>query len=182
MNSAHLHLVLNHFPVIGTMITLFILAIGIMKKSDDVKKTAMLVLILTSLVTIPVYLSGDKAQEKIEGAYEDVDESFIDAHEDFALYSFIAMDIVGAIAVMSMFLYRKPKELSNSFAILMFALILIVNGMMAYTANLGGKIHHPEIREDKLPWESSAPVIDKSGKEKSMNDKKENDEGKEDDD
>lgn len=179
MNSAHLHLVLNHFPVIGTMITLFILAIGIMKKSDDVKKVAMLVLILTSLVTIPVYLTGDKAQEKIEGAYEDVDESFIDAHEDFALYSFIAMDIVGAIAVLSMFLFRKPKELSQSFAILMFTLILIVNGMMAYTANLGGKIHHPEIREDKLPWESSAPTIEKSGQDKSMNEneKKDNEDG-----
>ncbi|MGB3016624.1 MAG: hypothetical protein WBC65_02365, partial [Ignavibacteria bacterium] len=146
---------------------------------DDVKKVAMLVLILTSVITIPVYVSGGNAEEMVEGAYEDVDESFIDSHEDFALYSFIAMDIVGAIAVLSMFLFRKPKELSKSFAILMFALILIVNGMMAYTANLGGKIHHPEIREDKLPWESSAPTIEKSGQDKSMNEneKKDNEDG-----
>ena len=169
MNSAHLHLILNHFPVIGTMITLFILAIGMLKKSDDVKKTAMLVLILTSLVTIPVYVSGTNAEEMIEGAYEDVDESFIDSHEDFALYSFIAMNIAGAIAILSMFLFRKPKEIPNKFAVFMFALLLAVNGMMAYTANLGGKIHHPEIREDKLPWESSAPEKINSNKNKSMN-------------
>jgi hypothetical protein len=54
--------------------------------------------------------------------------------------------------------------------------------MMAYTANLGGKIHHPEIREDKLPWESTANSgrdnnnDNKSGKE---NEKDENE--KEDD-
>ncbi len=180
MNSAHLHLVINHFPVIGTLITLFVLAIGIMKKSDDVKKTAMLVLILTSLVTIPVYVSGTNAEEMIEGTYEDVDESFIESHEDFALYSFIAMNIAGAIAILSMFLYKKPKELPNKFAIFMLALLLMVNGMMAYTANLGGKIHHPEIRQDKLPWESSAPSQNKSLKGNSETDSKEKDDGKED--
>ena len=155
MNAAHLHLVLNHVPVIGTAIAIFVLLIGILKKSDDVKKVSVLILILTALITIPVYLTGDKAQEKIEGNYEDVDEEYIDSHEDFALYSFIAMDIAGAVGLIAMFLFRKPKTMPNSFAFLMLALLLIVNGMMAYTANLGGRIHHPEIREDKLLWESS---------------------------
>lgn len=158
MNAAHFHLILNHFPVIGSGIAIFVLVIGILKKSDDVKKVSTLILILTALVTIPVYLSGEDAQAMIEGNYEDVDESFIEAHEDFALYSFIAMDIAGAIALAALFLYKKPKTLPNSFAYFFLVVLIIVNGMMAYTANLGGKIHHPEIREDKLPWESS--VID----------------------
>ncbi len=155
INAAHLHLLLNHFPIIGTAIAIFVLLIGLIKKSDDIKKTGIMILILTAFITIPVYLSGDKAQEMIEGNYDDVDESFIEAHEDFALYSFIAMDIAGVIGLLSLFMYRKPKLLPNSFAYFMLALLLTVNGMMAYTANLGGKIHHPEIRKDKLPWESS---------------------------
>ncbi len=161
MNAAHFHLVINHFPVIGTIITMFLLFIGILKKSDDVKKAAMLVLILTAVVTIPVYISGDGAQEMIEGNYDDVDEQYIDQHEDFALYSFIAMDIVGALAILSMFLYRKPKEISNSYAVIMFVLVLAVNGMMAYTANLGGKIHHPEIRSDAVQNDTSGKTDDK---------------------
>ena len=176
MNAAHLHLVLNHFPVIGSAIAIFVLIIGIIKKSDDVKKVSVLILILTALVTIPVYLTGEGAEEKIEGNYEDVDESFIHEHEDFALYSFIAMDIAGAIALVAVVLYRKPKILPNSFAYFMLAVLLIVNGMMAYTANLGGKIHHPEIREDKLPWEAS--VTTPPGKES----KSEKKNGKDDDD
>ncbi len=162
MNAAHLHLVLNHIPVIGSAIAIFVLLIGILKKSDDVKKVSVLILILTALITIPVYLTGEKAQAKVEGNYEDVDEDLIKAHEDFALYSFIAMDIAGAIALVSMFLFKKPKQLSNTFAFFLFVLLIIVNGMMAYTANLGGKIHHPEIREDTLPWES--PVVNKKDK------------------
>jgi uncharacterized membrane protein len=155
MNAAHIHLVINHFPIIGSAISIFVLIIGFIKKSDEIKKVSALILILTSLVTIPVYLSGQKAQAKVEGNYEDVDEEYIDVHEDFALYSFIAMDIAGAIALAALFIYKKPKTLPNSFAIFLLAILIIVNGMMAYTANLGGKIHHPEIREDKLPWESS---------------------------
>lgn len=171
MNAAHLHLVLNHFPIIGSAIAIFVLLIGIFKKSDDVKKVSVLILILTALVTIPVYLTGEKAQAKVEGNYEDVDEEFIDAHEDFALYSFIAMDIAGALALVAVFLYRKPKTLPDSFAYFLLAVLLIVNGMMAYTANLGGKIHHPEIREDKLPWEASVnPGNDKATKEKDDDD------------
>lgn len=171
MNAAHLHLVLNHFPIIGSAIAIFVLLIGILKKSDDVKKVSVLILILTALVTIPVYLTGEKAQAKVEGNYEDVDEEFIDAHEDFALYSFIAMDIAGALALAAVFLYRKPKTLPNSFAYFLLAVLLIVNGMMAYTANLGGKIHHPEIREDKMPWEASInPGNEKTTKEKDDDD------------
>lgn len=177
MNAAHLHLVLNHFPIIGSAIAIFVLLIGILKKSDDVKKVSVLILILTALVTIPVYLTGEKAQAKVEGNYEDVDEDFIDAHEDFALYSFIAMDIAGALGLVAVFLYRKPKTLPNSFAYFLLAVLLIVNGMMAYTANLGGKIHHPEIREDKLPWETSV----NPGNEKSIKDK-DGSEDKDDDD
>ncbi|MBK8550699.1 MAG: hypothetical protein IPL53_06415 [Ignavibacteria bacterium] len=162
MNAAHLHLVLNHFPIIGSAIAIFVLLIGILKKSDDVKKVSVLILVLTALVTIPVYLSGEGVEEKVEGNYEDVDESFIHDHEDFALYSFIAMDIAGAIGLLAVFLYRKPKTLPNSFAYFLLAVLLIVNGMMAYTANLGGKIHHPEIREDKLPWEASNNINNNS--------------------
>ncbi|HQY20829.1 MAG TPA: hypothetical protein PK294_06905 [Ignavibacteria bacterium] len=173
MNGAHLHLILNHIPVIGTIFAMFILFIGIIKKSDDVKKVCMLVIIFTSILTIPVYLTGDKAEEMIEGNYEDVDEEFIHSHEDFALYSFIAMNIMGAVALISMFIYKKPKLLPNSFAYFMFALLIIVNGMMTYTANLGGKIHHPEIREDKLPWESNVIQDEKNDDRSGKNEHKE---------
>lgn len=178
MNAAHLHLVLNHFPVIGTAISIFVLLIGLLKKSDEIKKISLMILVLTALVTIPVYLSGEKAQGKIEGNYEDVDEEYIDSHEDFALYSFIAMDIAGVIALAALFIFKKPKILPASLSYFFLALLLIVNGMMAYTANLGGKIHHPEIREDKLPWETSV----NTGSEKKSSDKDSDEKKKDDDD
>jgi uncharacterized membrane protein len=156
MNAAHLHLVLNHFPVIGSAIAIFVLILGILKKSDDIKKTGAMIILLTSLITIPVYFSGEDAQAMIEGNFDDVDEEFIEPHEDFAFYSFIAMDIAGLLALASLLRFRNQNSFTNSVTYTLLILLIIVNGMMAYTANLGGKIHHPEIREDKLPWESTA--------------------------
>ena len=162
MNAAHLHLILNHFPIIGSAIAIFVLMIGFLKKSDEIRKVSALILVLTALITIPVFLTGDKAQEKIEGNYEDVDEEFIESHEEFALYSFIAMDITGAFALVALILYRKPKLLPVSLAGLLLIMLLIVNGMMTWTANLGGKIHHPEIREDSMPWETPSKETNKN--------------------
>lgn len=176
MNAAHLHIILNHFPIIGTAISIFVLLTGIIMKSDEVKKVSLLVIVLTALVTIPVYISGDSAQAKVEGNYEDVDEDFIEAHEEFAKYSFIAMDILGVLAIGALLRFKKPKQLPGFVVFLMLVFLLVVNGMMAYTANLGGKIHHPEIREDKLPWEnSSSKSDDTKGERKEIKDKKEKD-------
>ncbi len=182
MNATHLYLLLKHFPVIDLTITTIILIIVILKKSDDIKKTGAMIILLTSLITIPVYFSGEDAQAMIEGNFDDVDEEFIEPHEDFAFYSFIAMDIAGLLALASLLRFRNQNSFPNSVTYTLLILLIIVNGMMAYTANLGGKIHHPEIREDKLPWESTANSgrdnnnDNKSGKE---NEKDENE--KEDD-
>jgi hypothetical protein len=37
MNATHIHLLLNHFPVIGTLIGSGLLLWGIVKKQDNIK-------------------------------------------------------------------------------------------------------------------------------------------------
>ncbi len=144
MSSAHLHILLNHFPVIGTALAAFVLFYGFFKRSDEIKKLSLILLVITSLVTIPVYLTGENAEGSVV-SIEGVNEDFIEPHEDFAFKAFIASDIVGALALVVLFMYRKPKHLPMGVAALFFALMLALNGMMAWTAHLGGLINHTEI-------------------------------------
>lgn len=144
MSSAHLHILLNHFPVIGTALAAFVLFYGFFKRSDEIKKLSLILLVITSLVTIPVYLTGEKAEGNVV-SIEGVNEDFIEPHEDFAFKAFIASDIVGALALITLFIYRKPKHLPMGVAALFFVLMLALNGMMAWTAHLGGLINHTEI-------------------------------------
>jgi formate hydrogenlyase subunit 3/multisubunit Na+/H+ antiporter MnhD subunit len=144
MSSAHLHILLNHFPVIGTALAAFVLFYGFFKRSDEIKKLSLILLVITSLVTIPVYLTGENAEGSVV-SIEGVNEDFIEPHEDFAFKAFIASDIVGALALITLFIYRKPKHLPMGVAALFFVLMLALNGMMAWTAHLGGLINHTEI-------------------------------------
>ena len=50
-NSAHLHLLLNHFPVIGTAGVLIFLLYAFASKNEKLKKFSLLVIILISLIT-----------------------------------------------------------------------------------------------------------------------------------
>ena len=142
-NSAYLHILTNHVPVIGTGIVLFVILYGFIRKSDEIKKLAMVLMILTSLVTIVVFNSGEKTGQIVEGI-TGVNEEMISPHGEFADYSYKAAMIVGIIALVLLIVYRK-KHLPVYIVIIFFLLVAGVNGMMAWTSHLGGKINHLEI-------------------------------------
>ena len=142
-NSAYLHILINHVPVIGTGMVLFVLLYGMIRRSDEIKKLALILMILTAIVTIFVYTSGEKTGQIVEGI-SGVNEDFISPHGEFADWSFKASTVVGIVALALFIIYRK-KHLPMGMVILFFVLVLGVNGMMAWTSHLGGKINHLEI-------------------------------------
>jgi len=144
MSSAHLHILLNHIPVIGTAFAAFALVWGLLKRSDELKKFSLVILVLTCIITVPVYFTGDKAEGSVV-SIEGVNEDYIEPHEEFAFKAFIASDVVGVLALITLFIYRKPKHIPMGVIIGFFVLILALNGMMAWTAHLGGLINHTEI-------------------------------------
>ncbi|MEO0332049.1 MAG: hypothetical protein AAF223_10235, partial [Bacteroidota bacterium] len=66
MNDAQIHLALNHFPIIGTLFGTVLLGIGVFGKNKSLLNTGLIILILMTLITIPVYLSGEGAEEIVE--------------------------------------------------------------------------------------------------------------------
>jgi uncharacterized membrane protein len=40
MNDAHLHMVVNHFPIIGTILAIGILIAGLFTKNNGIKNTS----------------------------------------------------------------------------------------------------------------------------------------------
>jgi hypothetical protein len=141
---AHLHLLLNHFPTIGFSIGLGLFIVALWGKYEDLKRASLGIILLISLISVPIYMTGKAAQEAITGQ-PGVSEVLIERHQDAALLALIFMQIVGALAWIALWQYRRmsrPASWSISstlvFSILTFAL-------MARTANIGGEIRHPEI-------------------------------------
>ena len=57
MDPLHIHLLLNHFPVIGTLIGLATLLLGFASRSDAIKRASLVILLGMAIMTIPVQLS-----------------------------------------------------------------------------------------------------------------------------
>jgi len=145
MNSTHIHLLLNHFPVIGTLIGSGLLLWGIVKKQDQVKTIAAAILVLMALLAIPVYLTGEPAEESVE-KLPGVMESMIEMHEDAATIAIWLMGLAGLAALLSLFLHWQKKSFSKTAFSITFVLALICFAAMARTGYYGGQIRHTEIR------------------------------------
>lgn len=144
MSWIHLHLLLNHAPVVGTFIALLLLLVAFVRKSEELKKVTLGFFLLIALVTIPVYLTGEPAEEVIENI-PGISEGMIEQHENAALFSLIAVEVGGFIALMGLLVFRRQKGLGNLLAMMTLVFSLVTGGLMAWTANLGGQIRHTEI-------------------------------------
>ena len=146
MNGAHFHLITNHIPVLGAIASLIFLSWAAFKNDRSLTAFSYQFIVLIGLLTLPAYFSGEFAEEIVEHL-PGISEDIIEAHEDFGKYALIATEVLAAIALYGLFLFRKNAEKAMKFwkVILIFAIINTL--IMLQTANLGGQINHPEIRD-----------------------------------
>ena len=150
MDASHIHLLLNHFPILGTLIATVILLWGIFQKNHAIKMLAAAVLVAMALIAIPVYLTGEPAEEKIEHLPDFV-ESLVELHEDAALVALIIMELTGAVALGAFFLGIRRGIASNSGFMWVAVLSVVSCIAMARVGYLGGQIRHTELRDPIQP-------------------------------
>lgn len=161
MDPLHIHLLLNHFPVIGTLIGTATLVLGFVSRSDAVKRAGLVILLGMAVMTIPVYLTGEPAEEIVENA-SGISKPLIEEHEDAAKFAFAAMGFAGVFALASLLVsFRMAKYANAGFAAtLVVSLVAFV--LVARTANLGGQIRHAEIRSGESPTAAQTESKQKS--------------------
>lgn len=150
MNGAHIHLLLNHLPIIGTIFGLLLLLYALLRKSDEVKRISLAVFVFTGLAAVPTYLTGEPAEEIAE-KLPGVTEALIEGHEDAAMFALIAAIATSIVALAGLFIARRDRPFPSWLALTILLLALATGGLMARTANLGGQIRHTEIRAESAP-------------------------------
>jgi uncharacterized membrane protein len=156
MSLVHLHLLLNHVPVIGMLFVLFVLVAAFRARSSDMGKLGLVMLAGIGAVTALVYFTGEPAEDAVE-KIAGVSRAMIHDHEEAAEAAFIATSIAGVLALAMLWWHRR-RELPRSIVAVVFAVALGVSGLMAWTANLGGQIRHSEIRSSSSGVEARRDV------------------------
>lgn len=148
MSPAHLHLLLNHVPVLGTIGAILLLGYALLRRSQDLTRVALGSMVLVALAGVVVYLTGEPAEEAVEHL-AGVSEPAIESHEEAALIATILLGAVGAVALGGLVAFRRRATgIPRGFAVFALALSLAPAVAMGYTANIGGQIRHSEIRSE----------------------------------
>lgn len=145
MNDAHLHLILNHFPIVGITIGLLVLISGYLIKNQQVKATSLGIFIFSALAAIGANYTGEGAEEIVE-KIPGISESLIHDHEEYAELFFTLSLILGGAALVTLFLQVKNSGLAVYGYIL--TMILTISSLVSsyYVGVSGGEIRHTEIR------------------------------------
>jgi hypothetical protein len=143
LNAAHMHLVMNHVPVIMFPAGLLLFVYALITEDDKIRRLTMGIFVLVALATIPVYVTGLKADHLLQGV-PGVYDPAVDIHRDAAFKSMIVAEILGAFCLVVLMASPKTTPLPKWTQGVALALIFIVAGLMTYTSYLGGHIRHPE--------------------------------------
>lgn len=146
MDAPHIHLMLNHVPVLGTVFGLLVLGYGLARRSQEVVRTALWTLVIVGVASGVVYLTGEPAEELVEGL-PGFSHPILEEHEAAALWATVGAALVGVVSVVGLVRYRA-KEISRRYSIVLLLLTLASAGLMGWTANLGGQVMHGEIRAE----------------------------------
>ena len=144
MDQVHIHLLITHLPIFGSILGGFVLAHGIWSKSDQTKIAAYNVLIISSIGAGIAYLTGEGAEEAVEDI-QGVAKTMIERHEDFAMFALVGLIAAGVISIVGLYLTIKKSSLAHMISILTLLVTLISFGLVARTGYLGGQLRHTEI-------------------------------------
>jgi uncharacterized membrane protein len=148
MDLAHLHLMLNHIPVIGVGFGFAVLLVGTVARSRGITGVGLGLLVFSALIAIPVYLTGESAEEIVE-KFPGVSESITDQHQSAAAWSLGLVIASGVFAIgAAVYTFLRKAGRPNILVIATLLMTLVTASSMVRTANLGGQIRHTEIRAD----------------------------------
>lgn len=144
MNTTHLHLLLNHFPIIGTLIATVLLVFSFIRNNTAVQKVSLGTIFIMALIAIPVFLTGEPAEESVENL-PGVLEPAIEAHEEAAELAFWVMMVAGAVSAAALLLLQFQHKTARVVVLVSLLLSAGTSALMARTGYLGGQIRHTEI-------------------------------------
>lgn len=145
MESARLHLYVDHLPITGVIIGLLVLIAGLLFKRAEVRITALGIFIFSALVSLLALYTGENAEQAVkeDGNYS---ETLIHLHEEYSRIFLILLIVLGILSIITYIVHLKKSRFTLYLYLSVCALAIgsIYTGYIVSAS--GRQIHHPEIR------------------------------------
>lgn len=147
MNDAHLHLVVNHFPIIVTFLGFGILVVGMFLKNNSVKNTAYVLFVVAALFALASMATGEGAEELVEDM-PGIGKKIIHKHEELAEKLALLLYATGLFSLLSLYTSIKKNKFAKKLSYVTLVLALAASFLATRVGNSGGEIRHTEIRTE----------------------------------
>lgn len=154
MNEAHLHMVVNHFPIIGTILGAGIILAGIFLKNNTIKNVAYVLFVVAAVFAAVSMATGEGAEEMVEDM-PTVGHDIIHEHEEIAEKLALALYVLGAVSLFGLYANIKKHSRSKMVAIVVLVISIVAIYFAQLTGTTGGEIRHTEIRANAVGSEAT---------------------------
>lgn len=149
MNEAHLHLAVNHFPIIGTIFGLGILISGMLLKNNSLKNTAYSLFIIAAISAFISMSSGEGAEELVEDM-PNIGKQIIHEHEEMAEKLALVLYLLGIVSIVGLYTNFKNNTKANLVSYITLVIAAVGVFLAQQTGTTGGEIRHTEIRVNSI--------------------------------
>ncbi len=143
ITPAHLHVLINHIPIMGLPIIAALLLWGLARREDAVIRAALIGTVLIAAGTWAVDLTGDPAIDDIRHA-DWFQKSVVHAHEQAGDKANILAIVAGVAAIVTLVMARGGRPFSRPLGFITLFLIVFAAMCAAWAGWEGGKIRHTE--------------------------------------
>jgi len=163
LTHEHIHVMLNHFPIIGFTGLCVLLIYSLIRREKHTLYISLGGAAVLALITSIVMWTGEEGMMNISSAGllndDAAGEDWMHEHEARAELAAIVAYITGGLALLGAVLLWKKPALRQVVAGVLLIGCLLTSGLMVYVSDAGGKIRHPEFRAapDSAP-EADAPA------------------------
>ena len=110
MNYSHIHIVLNHFPTIGTLFGLALLVYALWTKDQKLQIVSFVIFMVMAVLAIPTFITGGAASEAIRKR-PDLNPAMVDLHRSAAIVATSVLFLTGTFAWLALWQYRRFQAL-----------------------------------------------------------------------